>query len=90
MLKDIKIPWIEDPKIKKPSVSLSLLSISFVVTVIAGLLQVLGLTESTSIFVELTLTTAGLYFGRNINFKGDKYGPNKNNKKDEKEEEVNQ
>lgn len=51
-------------KALKEEISLTLMVISFLLIVGAGVLQVLKKVESTGPFMELFLTTCGLYFGR--------------------------
>ena len=62
--------WIEDPNSKTPSVSLTLLVISFTATIVAGALNMSGVVASTSIFTELTYSCVALYFGRRTTFAG--------------------
>lgn len=56
--------WITDPKTKEPSVSLSLLIVTFVGTLVAAGLQMAGKIESTSIMTEMFYGNVALYFGR--------------------------
>lgn len=64
---------INDPTTKQPSVSLTLLLVSFVVLVVAGCLQMLKHIDSVSIFLELYLSNIALYFSRKINFNNKTY-----------------
>lgn len=61
--------WIADPKSKEPSVSLTLLTLSFVALLVASTVHLAGLTDNTSSLTELFVTTAGLYFGRKFTTK---------------------
>jgi len=56
--------WVVDPKTKESSVSLTLLSVSFLAIVVASVLHMSGVIEQTSSLTELFYATAGLYFGR--------------------------
>lgn len=56
--------WLNDPKDKLPSVSLSLLMFSFVALIIASVLHMTGKINETSSLTELFYACGGLYFGR--------------------------
>lgn len=58
--------WIPDPKTKEPSVSLTLLVVSFLGLVIVGALEIFQMVKTTSVFETLFMTTSGLYFGRRL------------------------
>lgn len=60
--------WISDPKDNKPSVSLTLLIISFLLVIGAVILEVLGKIDTTSISAEIFFGCAATYFGRRISF----------------------
>lgn len=60
------LPFIIDPKDKMPSVSLTLLVVSFVVLLGASTLHLSKLTENTSSLTELFYACAALYFGRKV------------------------
>lgn len=83
--------WVADPKDGKPSVSLTILAVSFGLLVVAGGLEVFEVTKSTGPFMELTLSSIALYFGRRFSFGGksfsDEGGPAKD--VEEKIEEIN-
>jgi hypothetical protein len=66
--------YLVDPKTKEPSVSLTLMAVSFFVALVAIGLNIAKVTDNTSSAMELLITTAGLYFGRRLNFKGNVYG----------------
>lgn len=63
------VPYLRDPKTKEPSVSLTLLVLSFMALLVASTFHITGLVENTSGLNELFITTAGLYFGRRIQTK---------------------
>lgn len=65
--------WLKDTT-GQPSVSLTLMLVSFVVLLVIGVLDICSVVKSTGIFLELFLTTVGLYFGRRVNFKGQTFG----------------
>lgn len=77
--------WIIDPRTKKTSVTLTIAVISFSLACLAGLLEVLGLSHTTSIFAELFYASMATYLGRRFNYKGQFLGaePNKEDKSDE-------
>lgn len=56
--------WIKDPKSKEESVSLTLVVIAGILCVIGAGLEMSGIVKSTSILMELYLSSCGLYFGR--------------------------
>jgi len=56
--------FMTDPKTGTPSVSLSMLMLSFVAVLAASVCHMTGLVESTSSLTELFYACAGLYFGR--------------------------
>jgi len=62
--------WLKDPKTNEASVSLTLLMISFLATVVAGVLNMTGIVATTSIFTELTYSCVALYFSRRFSFNG--------------------
>lgn len=61
--------WLRDPKSKEPSVSLSLMFISFVALLCASTLHLAKMTENTSSLTELFGITTSLYFGRRFTSK---------------------
>ena len=65
---DFKGIWLIDPSTGKPSVSLTLLIISFMALVIASGLHLKQLTNNTSSLLELFYACASLYFGRRLSF----------------------
>jgi hypothetical protein len=62
--------WLTDPKTKQPSVSLTILMISFVAAVVAAGLHLAKVTDSTSTCTELFYSACTLYFGRRFTFAG--------------------
>jgi hypothetical protein len=56
--------WIIDPKTKEKSVSLTFVVITSVLCCIAAGLEMAGVVKSTSILMELYMSSCGLYFGR--------------------------
>ena len=69
--------WLKDPITQVPSVSLTLLVATFVLTVIAGGLQMSGCVQSTSLFAEMFYSAVALYFGRRLNIGGKAYTSDK-------------
>jgi hypothetical protein len=61
---EFRVPFIIDPRTKEPSVSLSMLVISFLGVLIASGLEMSGKVENTSILMEAFYASAGLYWGR--------------------------
>jgi hypothetical protein len=76
---DFKGIWLIDPTTKQPSVSLTLLVISFTSLLIASGLHLKHLTDNTSSLLQAFVTCAGLYFGRRFNKNGDPIPDNKEN-----------
>lgn len=56
--------WLNDPKTKEASVSLTMLVVTFVGTILAACLHMAGKVESTSVMSELFYGNVALYFGR--------------------------
>lgn len=56
--------YLNDPKDGKPSVSLTLLMVSFLGVLVAASLQLAKVTDSTSVMTEVFYSTLALYFGR--------------------------
>lgn len=67
---NLNLVWIEDPSSNKPSVSLTLLCVSFLGCIIGGALQISGKIENTSICLELFYGCTALYFGRKVTIGG--------------------
>jgi len=69
--------WISDPKTKEPSVSLSMLCVSFVAALVAMGLHMAKVIDDTSVATELLYSTTALYFGRRFSIKGNDYNSEK-------------
>jgi len=69
----IKLAWVEDPKTKKQSVSLTNFVVAAMALLTVGGLNVAGVVKDTSIFLEYFTVSAVLYFGRNLNIGGKQY-----------------
>ena len=63
------MPYLKDPRTKAPSVSLTLLVLSFLALLIASTFHLSGLVQNTSSLTELFAITSSLYFGRRISTK---------------------
>lgn len=66
---DISKILVQDPKEKVPSVSLTMMLASFIIVLIASVLDMMGKVKSTSIILEVFWGTCGLYWGRKFNSK---------------------
>jgi len=62
--------WLSDPKTKEPSVSLSMLVLTFVGTLAAASLHMAGKVENVSCMTELFYANVALYFGRRFTVNG--------------------
>jgi hypothetical protein len=62
--------WLKDPKTKEPSVSLTLLCLSFVALLVASTFHISGVVENTSSLLELFYANVALYFGRRFSMNG--------------------
>jgi hypothetical protein len=69
-MKLIKLAYIQDPITKQPSVSLTNLTISTLLLLVAAGLDLAGKVKSTSIALEYFGVSAALYFSRRINVNG--------------------
>lgn len=56
--------WLKDPKSKEVSVSLTILTTTFILLSLFGMLQALGYINSIGPFNEMFWGAAALYFGR--------------------------
>lgn len=70
--------FIIDPKNKVPSVSLTLLIVSFICLLVGDFLEMFEKVKTTSNLMELMVLTVSLYFGRRLNFKTSKLEMNSN------------
>lgn len=66
----LKLPFIQDPITKLPSVSLTNLIISILFLLVAAGLDLAGKVKGTSIALEYFGVSAALYFSRRINVNG--------------------
>jgi hypothetical protein len=67
---NIKIPFVEDPITKAPSVSLTILIVAVVAVLVGYGLDLADKVKDTSIALEFFGISAALYFGRRVGFKG--------------------
>ena len=68
---------VQDPKQKEPSVSLTMLLVTFIVVLVAAGLDMAGKVKSTSVVTELFYACTALYFGRRFNIGGKQIGMDK-------------
>ena len=61
--------WIKDPTTKEPSVSLSLMLVSFLITIIVSVLQVSKNVDNGGMSFEILALMTSLYFGRRFSVK---------------------
>lgn len=66
----LKIPFVQDPITKVPSVSLTNLVISILFLLVAASLDLAGKVKGTSIALEYFGVSSALYFSRRINLNG--------------------
>jgi hypothetical protein len=66
----LKLPFIQDPITKKPSVSLTNLAISILFLLVAASLDLAGKVKNTSVALEYFGVSSALYFSRRINLNG--------------------
>jgi len=78
----LKLPFVQDPITKLPSVSLSNLVISILFLLIAAGLDLAGKVKGTSIALEYFGVSAALYFSRRINVNGRDFSAEREEKKD--------
>lgn len=69
--------FITDPRTKEPSVSLTLLLVTFASVLLAACLQMAGVISDTSVLTELFYANSALYFGRRFTFKNNNYSSEK-------------
>lgn len=60
--------WMNDPNTKLPSVSLTYTFVFGLALIIAGGLEVAGITKGTSIFLEAFVGTLATYLGRRLSW----------------------
>ena len=68
----------------RPSVSLTLLVISFLLLVVVGALQIAGVINNTGVFTELFYSSSCLYFSRSLNIGGKTFTSSEAEKIEEK------
>lgn len=78
----LKLPFVQDPITKLPSVSLSNLVISIFFLLIAAGLDLAGKVKGTSIALEYFGVSAALYFSRRINVNGRSFTAEREENKD--------
>ena len=78
----LRLPFIEDPISKKPSVSLTNLIISIVLLLVATGLDLAGKVKGTSIALEYFGVSSALYFSRRINLNGRSFTAESEEKQD--------
>lgn len=66
----MKLPVFKEPRNGGPSVSLTLLVISFICVLVAGTLHMFDKVSNTSLFSEVFYSAVALYFGRRIGIGG--------------------
>lgn len=76
--------FIPDPKDNKPSVTLTMMIASFALCLIGSALEMFGFVKSTSMLMEMFMTTSAIYLGRRTSW----LNGSKNVKIDGKQEEV--
>jgi len=74
---DLKFLWTFDRKSQEDSITLTLLWVSFLLTIIVGGLNAFGVVESTSIFTEILYSTIALYGGRKFMANGKTFSSEK-------------
>lgn len=79
----IRVPLIRDPKTKLPSISYTLVIVSFIYSLVAIALNIADMTTNTGASMELFYATAALYFGRALSIKGQTYSATNEEKKEE-------
>lgn len=73
--------WLVDPKDKTPSVSLTLMTVSFILACVLIVLEAFGKIKSTSIVMEIFAFCVANYFGRRFNLNGKTFSAEKNDPK---------
>ena len=77
-----------DPRTKERSVSFTMVIITFVALMIAQGLFIFGKVNNTAQLLEIFISTASLYFGCHISYKGNTYSADKAQQIIEKVETV--
>ena len=76
---EINLAWIKDPKTGVASVSLTNFCIATLFLLVAGGLNLAGITKDTSLAVEYFGISSALYFGRAMSINGKDYNSTSNN-----------
>lgn len=79
----LKLPFVQDPISKLPSVSLTNLVISTIFLLVAAGLDLAGKVKGTSIALEYFGVSAALYFSRRINLNGRSFTAESEEKKND-------
>lgn len=79
----LKLPFVQDPISKVPSVSLTNLVLSIVFLLIAAGLDLSGKVKGTSIALEYFGVSSALYFSRRINLNGRSFAAESEEKKND-------
>jgi hypothetical protein len=69
--------WVKDPVTDIPSVSLTLMVVTFVGVIVAGALNMAEVVKNTSLFGEIFYSSCALYFGRRLSFGGKNFSSEK-------------
>ena len=75
---ELKGIWMDDPKTKEPSVSLTMLTVSFLGILIAAGLHMADIVKDTSVLTEVFYANVALYFGRKFNSSTKTFGDSTN------------
>lgn len=82
---EIKGIWMDDPKTKEPSVSLSMLVLSFAGVLVAACLHMADVVKDTSVMTEIFYANVALYFGRRFSVGSKSFGGESSNSEQPKE-----
>lgn len=67
----MKLPWVEDPNSKQPSVSLTVFVIATILMIVGAGLEMFVAIKASSLLEELFWAAVMLYFGRkSVSFRG--------------------
>lgn len=69
--------FVKDPNTGLPSVSLTILMLSFFAVLGAGVAEMFEAVKSTSVLNEIFFSASALYFGRKMSVKGQDYSSEK-------------
>lgn len=79
----VKIPFVQDPITKVPSVSLTNLVLSIIFLLVAAALDLAGKVKGTSVALEYFGVSSALYFSRRINLNGRSFSAESEEKKND-------